>query len=104
MVMKASVPPGCLKHCFWDVRFEELDCRRRSRFVIERVLEYGGREAVRWMLSAYPREEIVETLSRSGHLSPRSANFWASFFQVHRERIRCLQKSFRETREKFWPY
>lgn len=97
-------PPGCVKYCFWDVRFEEMDWRRRSRFVIERILEYGDREAVRWMLSAYHRSEVVEVLTRSGNLSPRTANFWGQLLEVNQERIRCLSKSFRERRERFWPY
>ena len=102
--MKNIPPPGYLRPCFWDIKFEKLDPRGRPRFVIERILEYGGREAVRWMLDSYPREEIVAGLLRSPHLSPRTANFWALFFQVDGEQIRCLSKSFRETREKFWPY
>lgn len=102
--MKTVYPPGCLKYCFWDVRFEELDYHRRSRFVIERILEYGNREAARWMLSVYPRPEIVKTLARSGNLSPRTANFWSRVLEVDQEKIRCLNKSFRETRERFWPY
>ena len=96
--------PGFLKPCFWDIKFEDLHYKEHPRFVIERILEYGGREAIKWMMTAYPRSQIIDTLSWSRNLSPKSADFWALFYRVDRERIRCLKKSFRETRKIFWPY
>ncbi|MEA1927725.1 MAG: hypothetical protein U9N73_05925 [Candidatus Auribacterota bacterium] len=102
--MKNLPPPGFLKHCFWDIQFETFCYQDRPRFVIERVLEYGGCEAVRWMLEAFSRPQIINTLTKSGNISPKSANFWSNFFKIDKEKIRCLKKSFQEKRKQFWPY
>ena len=72
--------PEFLRPYFWEVRFEELDSRRRARYIIERVLEYGDVPAVQWLFRTYPQENIREALTHSRALSQKSANFWALFF------------------------
>ena len=96
--------PRFLKQYFWDVDFDKLDHRNHPRYVIERILEHGDINAVRWMLKTYPREQIVSALEMSRELTPKSANFWALVLNVKEEYIKCLNKSFREIRKQFWPY
>ena len=96
--------PLSLKKYFWDIRFENLDVRKRAPYVVERILEHGDETAARWMLGTYPRKTLVNVLRTSRALSAKCANFWSLFFGVRRETVTCLRKSFREKQKRFWPY
>jgi hypothetical protein len=96
--------PSYLKKYFWDIDFAQLDYERHPRYVLERILELGDEKAVRWMVHNSPQTQIIEVLSESRNLSPKSANFWSLIFQVSPERIRCLQPQFRKTCKRIWPY
>lgn len=101
--MKAQ-KPSFLKKYFWDIKFEDLDPQKRSRYTIERLLEYGDEKAVRWMFKNFSEEAIKEALVSSRQLSLKSANFWAMYMGIDKEKVLCLSKPFREIRKKFWPY
>lgn len=95
--------PEALKKYFWDVDFSRLDPRRRSGFVVERILEFGDEGAVSWMARSYSPEQIRRVLTGSRQLSRKSAAFWAWLFNVDRGEVRCLSKSFQEKQKQFWP-
>lgn len=96
--------PSYLKKYFWDADFTQLDYERYPRYVLERILELGDEKAVRWMIHNFPQTQIIEALSQSRNLSPKSANFWSLLFQVPPERIRCLRPQFQKTCKTIWPY
>jgi hypothetical protein len=52
--------------------------------LIERILESGTREEVRWLFSRFEEEAISAHLEKHGfrHLSPQSQIFWARFFNL----------------------
>ena len=92
-----------LKPYFWDVDFPTLEYEKHPRFVIERLLEFGDGPALAWMMERFSRPQIVQALEKSRQLTQKSANFWALMFGIDQEKIKCLTKSFQETRRKFWP-
>ena len=96
--------PGYLKRYFWDVDFSNLHFKKHPEFIVERILEFGDERAVAWLLKNLSRNQIIDTLHNSNRLSGKSANFWALIFGVEREKVKCLSRSFRETRKQFWPY
>lgn len=63
---------------FWDVDPAQLDAEQHSRYIIERIMDFGTDEEARWMWQAYPREELhrVATLSRG--IDPRSKPLWTA--------------------------
>lgn len=67
---------------FWDVDPRKIDVRRHARYIIERVLETGGLEAVEWIQRLYPTSRIIETCETSRKVSPKSRNFWEIWFGV----------------------
>lgn len=71
--------PSFLHKYFWDVEAEKLDSKKRSPFIIERILEYGDIQAVRWMHELYAKEEIIAVVKQSRALTRKSAHFWALF-------------------------
>lgn len=82
----------------------ELDVKEFPRFTIERIMEQGDEEAVKWMSQHFSRDQIADVLTKSRRLSPKSANFWAMILGIEKGKVRCLSRHCRETRKLFWPY
>lgn len=93
-----------LKPIFWDLDATGLDIQENSRQIIERVLEWGDFQQVRWMLKTYPKDQIIEAVKLSRQLSKKSANFWATYYNIPKSEVRCLTKSFQAIRKSTWPY
>ncbi len=96
--------PQFLKRYFWDTDFQKLDKKKHSWFIIERILEYGDEKAVKWMEDNFRKNEIKKVLLKSKNLSLRSANFWQFIFNLNRNRILCLKKSFQKRQKLIWKY
>ena len=89
---------------FWDIDPGQLDVSAYPRYVIERLLEYGDFPELRWLFGRFSRQEIVDVLKRSRRLSRRRAAFWALYFDIPLQEVRCLQKPFHQQRDAIWPY
>lgn len=74
--------PRHLRLLFWDTDIDSFDPRAYPRYAIERVLEYGGEEAIAWMRNMFTREQILDVLRTDRNLTPLSANFWAILFGI----------------------
>lgn len=62
---------------FWDVNPKTIDPQKHAKYIIERILEFGKDNEVRWMLNYYPREAIRDRVQNSrGVLSPQTKIFW----------------------------
>ena len=96
--------PDSAKRYFWDVNFDKLDTSKRSRFVIERLLEYGDFPELKWLFAEFPEKQIVDTLKRSHRLSKRRASGWANYFGIPREEVLCLNKVYLSQPAAIWPY
>ena len=96
--------PTAAQRFFWDVNLSSLDMRRHAYFIIERLLEYGDVESVRWMLRIYSRRRITRVLKTTRMLTPKAANFWAMYFEIPKRQIPCLNISFLKKQKNFWPY
>lgn len=96
--------PLFLEKYFWDVDFKKLDPKKDSYFIIERILEEGDIKAINWMLKNFPKNIIKDVLQRSKKLSKKSANFWAIIFNIPKNKILCLRKSFQRKQRVVWPY
>ena len=96
--------PFFLKKYFWDVDFPKLQKTSYPQFIIERILEYGDEKAAKWLRSNFDSREIKEVLYVSKNISRKSANFWQLIFNIDRDKILCLKKSFREKRRLIWKY
>lgn len=96
--------PLSLSSYFWDVDPQAVDAERNATFIIERILEYGNTDAIRWLARAFSQKDIINTMTASRRLSPRSANLWAILYNVPREQLRCFDPSFRTLHTTLWPH
>ena len=94
--------PLFLKQYFWDVPLTQVHLKRSQRFVLERILEYGDPQAVRWMQACFDARTIRDTIARSTQLSARSANLWAIMYRLTRTQVRCLSSAFQKRRRQHW--
>ncbi|MCK4326160.1 hypothetical protein KAW55_05340 [bacterium] len=96
--------PKFLEKYFWDVEFEKITFKKSKVYILRRILEYGDEEAVAWMWKNFKKSEIKNALSNFRGYSQKSANFWAFILNVKKDRVKCLNKSFRAIQKQFWPY
>jgi len=96
--------PLFLKKYFWDVDFSKLDKKAYAIFIIERILEEGDEKAVNWLRKSFTLGSIRKVLVSSRSISPRSANYWQLIFNMKRDKILCLNKSFQKKPEPIWKY
>jgi hypothetical protein len=77
---------------FWDTPLSSIDAQLHKDFVIERLLQYGGMEGIRWLLEEWGPEAIRKVVINSRNLSRMTAGFWSAYFDLPPERIRCLSE------------
>jgi len=93
-----------LKKLFWETNADNINLKKNANQVIEKILELGDIEHVKWMQQNYPQDQVTKVLISSRNLSRRSANFWADYFKVPKNRIKCLIKQLQKTQKVLWPY
>lgn len=63
---------------FWDVDVKTLNSEKHSRYIIERVLQYGTDTELRWLFHRYKRDIIKKTLEQSrGVILDKTKNLWS---------------------------
>lgn len=95
--------PPYLHRFFWDHPVAGIDEEKHSFFVIERLLEHGNDDAIRWVIKRYTEEKIINVVKKSRSLSAKTSNFWKNYFNLQRGEVFCLQKSSQQTDLIYWP-
>ncbi len=96
--------PKFLKKYFWDVDFENIDFKKNQDFIIVRILEYGNAKALVWLFKNVSKNKIKEQVLESPSFSGKTINFWALFFNLTKNKIRCLNKPYQKLQKSHWPY
>ena len=82
--------PQDMTHLFWDADKDLLDVETHRRYIIERILELGGKEELRWAFRTYGEGEILRVVRESRRLSRRTARCWQNFFGLDEGDMRCF--------------
>jgi len=80
----SNIPSGLWPHFQeYDVRILDLD--RDANLIIQRALEYGTWDEVRWLFGAYGGPRICTFLQERGErlLSRVTFNYWRKLLGVH---------------------
>lgn len=96
--------PENLYQFFWDVDPKKVNPSEKPYFVIQRLLDKGNVEAVRWVRKNFATEDIEETLKKYRDFSLKSASFWGLVYHVPLSQIKCFQEPYLTTRKTLWPY
>lgn len=89
---------------FWDVDPATIDPKKHDQYIIDRVLDFGEMDEVRWLSRFYDTSSIRKVLLTSRDISPKSANLWALVFGVDKKKMKCLNEQYLKERRKVWPY
>lgn len=66
---------------FWDVEPKTVDPKRHARYIIERILEFGRDNEVRWMINYYSPKVVKDVLRRSrGVLHEKTKALWSLIY------------------------
>ena len=96
----SDIPEHILKY-LWDVDKKKLDKEKHANFIIEKILEYGDTKALRWIEKNYKKDQIVKVLNKSKRISPKTGNFYASYFKINRKELECIKKPFTQKQNRF---
>ena len=61
---------------FWDVDIKNLDTKKHAIYIIERIIDFGNDDEVRWMWKNYPRILIEKVVKNSRVLHSSSRSLW----------------------------
>lgn len=93
-----------LKKYFWETDADKIDIQKDAPYIIGRVLEYGDPDALRWIFRIFGRPRIKKIILTRRGFSPKTANFWRLFFNLNKNKVLCLRKSYQKTQKSHWPY
>jgi hypothetical protein len=76
--------PSSARPFFQEYNVDLLDLEQHAALIIERILAYGNRAEVRWLLDRYGRNDVHDWVERSGRdrLSQRRYHLWCFVFQL----------------------
>lgn len=61
---------------FWDADPKTINPQKHAYYIVERILDFGNDEEVRWMWRTYPVRFIRRVAATSRVLQPKSRSFW----------------------------
>jgi hypothetical protein len=79
---ETTVVPERFRPLFWDTNLSKIHIKRNARYIIERVLEFGNMDAVKWLQKVYPIQTIIDVLNMNRIITEKSRNFWLIWFGV----------------------
>ena len=76
--------PARFASLFWDSDLDTLDMDVHSEQIIERTLQDGDLESVRWLLQSYGDERVRRFVLERGakRLEPRILSFWYGYYEL----------------------
>ncbi len=81
--------PEFLRPLFWEYRFRDLSWERDRDLVIDRVLEHGTLDAIRWLRAQAGDQALSEWLTRrhGAGISKRRLRFWEVILDIPHRRV-----------------
>ena len=98
----AKRPPESIARFFCELTWTDDLADRYPFYVVERLIEKGDTEAVRWMRARYGDAFIRDVVCRSRRISRKTARFWQVILEIAEEEVLCLSKSWRNRPNRFW--
>lgn len=94
--------PKRLAPYFQEYKLEKLELERDANLIIQRTLEFGTWNDIRWLFRTYGAQRIRRFLSELGErgLSRAAFNYWRRLLRVKRWR----KSPFAAPRPEVWPY
>ena len=84
MSMQSLSIPSSLQPYFQEYDLADLRLYRDANLIIQRTLEYGTWDEVRWLFQVYSRQRIQRFLREHGErwLKPVTFNYWRKLLRI----------------------
>lgn len=92
------MPNSFKKTLFWDV--EQVDEKANSKFIIERVLNFGDENDFQQALKLYGNQEIINVILESRNLNKKSRVLWCQYFNLDPNKCSIRQSTTKQSL--FW--
>ncbi|MDO8575169.1 MAG: hypothetical protein Q7R78_00500 [bacterium] len=66
---------------FWDTDPVRIDKDKNALYIIERVLDFGNDEEVKWVYHNYDKSLLKEVVDNPRRLRPESKKLWKLILQ-----------------------
>lgn len=66
---------------FWDVNPNKIDTKKNAQYIIERVLDLGNDQEVKWLWNFYDKKLLQKVVKKSRCLRPETKKLWITMFQ-----------------------
>lgn len=103
MQLPTKIPKSLYKF-FWDVNPEKVNPQKKPYFVIQRLLDKGDTDAVKWVRNTFSDDTIADTFLRLRDFRTKVGTFWALLLDLPIKKVLCLQKPYLTMRRMHWPY
>lgn len=66
---------------FWDVDPKKIDPKKHATYIIERILDFGRTDEVKWMRRYYTPRRISKVVKKSRVIDTKSRSLWSLVFR-----------------------
>ncbi len=67
---------------FWDTNPENIDLNKNAQYVIERIMDFGRDDEVRWLWNFYDKVLMKKVVAKSRSLRPETKALWTLLLQT----------------------
>jgi len=67
---------------FWDTNPEMIDTKKNAQYVIERIMDFGRDDEVRWLWNFYDKVLMRAVVNKSRSLNPETKALWNLLLQT----------------------
>lgn len=87
---------------FWDVDMQTLDYEINTRFVVEKVMNYGLWADILEILRYYGHERVKAEVVQAAYLKKKTLSFCCAIFDLNPNQFRCYTR--RQSNPLPWNY
>lgn len=67
---------------FWDTNPDNIDLKKNAHYVIERIMDMGRDDEVRWLWNFYDKALMKKVVDTSRCLRPETKALWTLLLQT----------------------
>jgi len=79
--------PKDIKPFFWDINTNTFEPKDYPDYTIFRILELGNENAISWLRSIFPEDEIKRVIRTERRLSKEKATYWAEVYDIPKNEV-----------------
>lgn len=81
-----------LTEVLWDSVVDDIQNELNKMTIIERILQFGRPEHIRFMTDKYSKKDIRRVVRESVNIDRKTASYWSIRYEIPKKEIVCLKK------------